>query len=64
MTNTNSLIQKIEAENIYEDLYKDEKLFNFGNYPKNSKYYNDANNLVIGKMKDGKSGVPIKGYIG
>ena len=64
MTNTNSHIQKIEAENVYEGLHKDEKLFDFGNYQKNSKYYNGANNLVVSKMKDGKRGVPVKGYVG
>ena len=58
MTNTDSLICKIEAENVYEDLRKDEKLLDFVNYQKDSKYYNDANNLVVDKMKDKASGVP------
>ena len=26
--------------------------FGFGNYPAQSKYYDDSNKLVIGKMKD------------
>ena len=29
-----SLMYKIEAENIYEDFYNDKNLFDFGNYPK------------------------------
>ena len=58
ITNTNSLKYKIEAENVYEDLCKDENLLDFVNYLKDSKYYNDANNLVVGKMKDKTSGVP------
>ena len=50
LTDTDSLIYYIEAENVYEDFYKDKELFDFSNYPKDSKYY--ANNLVVGKMKD------------
>ena len=30
---------KIEAENHYEDFYKDKELFDFSNYPKDSKNY-------------------------
>ena len=30
---------------------KDKKLFSFSNYPKDSKYYNNANNLAVAKMK-------------
>ena len=51
---------KIEIENVYEDLYKSKELFDFSNYSKDFKYYNDANNLVVGKMKNEASGVPIK----
>ena len=36
------------------------KLFDFSNYPKDSKYYNDSNNLV----KDQTFGLTIKGFIG
>ena len=35
----------------------------FSNYPKNSKYYNNLNNLVIDKMRDETCGVPIKGFV-
>ena len=39
----------IEQECVYEDFYQDKKLFYFSNYPKDSKYYNNANNLVVSK---------------
>ena len=39
-------------------------MFDFSNYPKDYKYYNDANNLVLSKMEDETSGVPIKGFAG
>ena len=45
-------------------LYKDKELFDFSNYPKDSKYYNNANNLVVGKMKNETSGTPIKDFVG
>ena len=42
---TDSFIYKIEAENVYEDLYKDKELFNFSNYPIDSTYYNNRNSV-------------------
>lgn len=33
-----SLMYKIETENVYENVYKEKALFNFSNYPKGSKY--------------------------
>ena len=33
-------------------------------YPKDSKYYINANNLVVGKMKDKTCGVPLKVFLG
>ena len=41
---TDSLMFKIKAENIYEDFYKDKELLDFSNYSKDSKYYNDTKN--------------------
>ena len=64
LTDTDSLMHNIKAENVYEDFYKDKELSDFSNYPKDSKYYNNANNLVVGKMKDETIGVPIKDFVG
>ena len=33
-------------------------------FPKDSKYYIVANNVVVGKMKDETGGVLIKGFVG
>ena len=44
LTDADSLMYKIETENIYEDYHKDKELFDFSNYSKDSKYYNCANN--------------------
>ena len=61
LTDTDSLMYKIETEHVYVDLYKDKELLDFNNYTKDSTYYHGAYNLVVGKMKDETSGMPIKG---
>ena len=43
---------KIKTKNIYEDFYENENLFDFSDYPQDSKFYDLANKKVIGKMKD------------
>ena len=57
------LCKKIETDNVFEDLCKDKELFDFSNI-QDSKYYSNSNNLVLGKMKDGTSGMSIKGSVG
>ena len=37
LTDNNSLMYKIEAENVYEDFYKDKELFDFSDYSKRFK---------------------------
>ena len=61
LTDADSLINIIKTENFYEDFYKDFKPFGLSNYPKESKYYD---NLIVGKMKDERCGVHIKGFEG
>ena len=63
LTDTGSLMYKIETKSSYEDLYKDKELFDFSNYPKDSKYYSGTSNFVAGKMKDKTGGMPIKGFL-
>ena len=62
LTDTDNVMYNIETENVYQNLSKDKKLFDFSNYSKDSKYYNGGNNLVAGKMKDETCGVPLKGF--
>ena len=59
LTDTDSLTYKIEAENVYEDFYKDKTLFHFSSYPKDSKYYNNEKNFLVGKMEDETCSMPI-----
>ena len=62
LADTDKLMYKIEAENVYEHFYN-KKFFDCRNYSEDSKYYNNANNLVIGNMKDETCDVSIKGFV-
>ena len=52
ITDTDSLVCEIETDGIYEDFYIDKDLFDFSDYPKESKISDLVNKKVIGKMKD------------
>ena len=52
LTDNDSLMYKIEAENVHENFHKDKESLDFSNYQKDSRYYNNENNLVVSKMKD------------
>ena len=64
LTDTDSLMYRIETENFHEDLCRDKQLSDFSDYPKGSKYYHTTKNLDVGKMKDGINGVPVKDFVG
>ena len=38
-------------------------MIDFSNYSTNSKFYDNLNKLVVGKMKDETVGVPIKEFV-
>ena len=63
-TDTDSLTYEIKSENVYEEFYKWKDLFDFSNYSKDSKFYDDTNKKVIGKMKDEYGAVIIDEFIG
>ena len=46
------LMYKIKTKGVYEDFSKDKEMFNFSNCSAKSKYYDDSNKLVVGKIKD------------
>ena len=51
LTDTDSLTYEIKSDNVYEDFFKHRHLFSFSNYLKDSKFFDQANKKVIGKMK-------------
>ena len=63
-TDTDSLMYEIKTEDVYEDFSSDKEMFHFRSYTIKSKYYDDSNKLVIGKMKDETAGVTIKELVG
>ena len=63
-TDTDSLMYEIEADDVYQDFWKDKNLFDNSDYPNNSPFYNNANKKVIGKFKDEAAGMPIVEFVG
>ena len=63
-TDTDSLTYEIEAEDVYQDFWKDKDKFDNSDYPEHSLYFNKENKKVIGKFKDEAAGVPICEFIG
>ena len=55
-TDTDSLTYEIKSEDVYEECFKHKYLFEFSNYPKDSKFFDQANKKVIGKMKNESEG--------
>ena len=51
-TDTDSLVYEIKRKDFYEDFYEDKNLFDFSDYPLDSKFVDPVNKKVIGKMKD------------
>ena len=63
-TDTNRLIYEIKTEDVYKDFRNDEEMFDFSDYSTKSKYYDNSNKLVVGKMKDETTGVAIEEFVG
>ena len=49
---------------MYEECFKDRELFDFSEYPVNSKFYDSTNKKVLGKMKDEFKGQRITELFG
>ena len=62
-TDTGSLTYEIKSENVYEEFYNWKDLFDFSNYSKDSRFYDDINKKVICKMKDEYGGGIIDEFI-
>ena len=60
-TDTDSLTYEIKSKNVYEKIFKWKDLFDFSNY---SKFFNETNKKVIGKMKDEFGGVILTEFVG
>ena len=63
-TDTDSSVYEIKYKDVYEQCFKDEELFDFSGYSKNSIYYGSSNKKVSGKMKDEFNGIKINAFVG
>ena len=61
---TDILTYEINSEEVYEEFFKHEDLFNFSNYSKDSKLFNKTNKKVTGKMKDEFGRVMVDEFVG
>ena len=64
-TDTDSLVYEIRGvDDICEKIYEDKDLFDFSDYSKESKFYDNKNKRVIGKMKDEMGGKIVSELMG
>ena len=63
LTDTDSLTCKIKSEDVYEEFFKHKYLFDFSNFSKDSKFYDSQNDMVVGKLKDQYTGIPINKFV-
>ena len=59
---------EIKTEDVYEDFSNNKEMFDFRNYDITilvikSKYYDDSNKFVVGKMKDETGGAAIEKFV-
>ena len=63
-TDTDSLTYEIKSKNVYENFFKWKDLLDFSNFSKDSKFFDETNKKVIGKMKDEFGGVIVSEFVG
>ena len=63
-TDTDRLAYEIKSADVYEEFFKHKHLFDFSNFPKESKFFDETNKKVIGKMKDEFGGVIVDKFVG
>ena len=55
---------EIRTIDVYKDFSGDKEMFDFSNCSTKSKYYDNSNKLVIGKMKYETAGITFKKIVG
>ena len=63
-TDTDSLTYEIEAEDIYNDFWNDNDMYDNSDYPESSPYHCNVNKKITGKFKDEACGILITEFIG
>ena len=62
-TDTDSLMYEIKTKDVCKDFRNNKEMFEFSNYSTKSKYYDNSNKLVVGKMKNETAGVVIEEFV-
>ena len=55
---------KLKLKMFMKILANDKEMFDFSNYLTKSKYYDNSDKLVVGRMKDETAGVAIETFVG
>ena len=63
-TDTGSLTYKIKSKDVYEEFFKHKHLLDVSNSSKDSKFYDNQNEMIFGKMKDEYKRIPIIKFVG
>ena len=63
-TDRDSLVYKIKTKNVHEDFYQNKDLFDFSDYPLDTKFFDPVNKKAIGMTKDEFKGKIIREFIG
>ena len=64
LTDKDSIVYEIKTEDVYKNSYQDKNLFDFSDYPLDSKFFDPVNTKVIGKMKDKFEGKKNSEFVG
>ena len=49
LTDTNGLVYEIKTEHVYEAFYQDKSLFDFSEYPLDSKFFDLVNKKLLAR---------------
>lgn len=63
-SDTDSLIYKVQTDDVYADIKDMAEYFDLSDYPKEHPLHSNVNKKVPGKFKDEMNGEPIKNFIG
>ena len=63
-TDTDSLTYEIKSEDVHEQFFKHKHLLDFSNYPKDSKFFDQAKTTGFDKMKEESGGKIIDEFVG
>ena len=61
---THSLAYERKSEDVYEKVFMHKHLLDFSNFSKDFKFYDNQNEMVVGKMKIVHRGIPINKFVG